>query len=591
MGTNIPEQRRAMLVVYRDEESIGTRTILLPEDGEVTVGRSRASTIHVDSEKVSRNHAIIRHDEDGVTVEDLGSRNGTRLNGAKINGTYTVASGDELSIGPANIILHIPTPARRRVAIGSTTYLDERLAAEAERGLRYQRKFGLIMLRLQTETDVADAILEHVAQRLRRMDVVAEYGPDEFAFLLPEVDLNSAQLAAQRLLHEIRDVEQRLAPASAVAVHIGVASFPEHGTRPGELLNRARDALLLARRETGGDGVAMPPKEAQPSADNVVVGDPKMKRVFELARKVGNSPMTVLIFGETGVGKEIIAEEVHRSSERRQHRFLRLNCASIPETLLERELFGHERGAYTGAEKRSKGYFEAADRGTIFLDEIGEVSLAMQGKLLRVLEERKFMRLGGTEEIAVDVRVVCATNRDLEADVARGRFREDLFFRISAFTIVVPPLRDRTVEVAMLAERFIAQTARDLQVAAPQPTPEFMQALSRYQWPGNIRELRNAIERAMVVQSDGVLDVAHLPDRLRDEAAIDASSAKNEVTVSVGKGVDVREQLAVVERRAIAAALEGCKGNQTRAAKKLGLSRRALIYKMEKYGLKRAPGK
>gem|GEM_PF-686533 len=590
-GSAITDSRRnAMLVVYSDDDGDGTKTLTLPDDGEITIGRSRASTIHVDSERVSRNHAIIRRDDEGVTVEELKSRNGTRLNGARIEGTYTLQSGDELQIGPVTIILHLPSPSRRRIAVGSTGYLDERLGAEAERGLRYKRNFALVMLRIEADDETADVILEHLARRLRRMDVIAEYGPDDFAFLLPELDQKGAEQAARRLLGEVRVAGAELRPPRRVTAHIGIAVFPQHGTRPGNLLNRARDALRLACEKGEVDIVATPPEEAQPSGEGIVVGDPKMRRVYDLAARVGNTSMTALIIGETGAGKELLAEEIHRCSERRHKRFLRLNCASIPETLLERELFGNERGAFTGADKQSKGFFEAADGGTIFLDEIGEISMAMQGKLLRVLEERRFMRVGGTEEVEVDVRVVCATNRDLETEVSRGRFREDLFFRISAFTIVVPPLRDRRPEIPLFAKHFIERTARELRVSQPEVSDRFMAALEQYHWPGNVRELRNAIERALVVHREGPLEPAHLPDRIREEAsgAPDVAAA---ASPAAGRKVDVREQLAAVERAAIVAALEACGGNQTRAAEKLGLSRRALIYKMEKYGLKRAPAR
>jgi DNA-binding NtrC family response regulator len=299
-----------------------------------------------------------------------------------------------------------------------------------------------------------------------------------------------------------------------------------------------------------------------------------MVRVFELVRKVAAAPTTVLILGETGVGKEVVAEQIHRQSARAKGPFVRLNCGSLPETLLESELFGHEKGAFTGAEQRKIGYLEAADGGTLFLDEIGELASTMQAKLLRVIENRRVMRVGGREEIAVDVRIVAATNRDLAAEVKAGRFREDLYFRIAPFVIEVPPLRERPAEVGLLAELFARQFAPRLGVTTPVIHADAAAALRRHRWPGNVRELRNAIERAIVLADGGDIELEDLPPEVRRADAPPATGA-------------IRDQLADLEQRRIEEALAAEGGNQTRAAKRLGLSRRALIYKLEKYGLKR----
>jgi transcriptional regulator with PAS, ATPase and Fis domain len=262
---------------------------------------------------------------------------------------------------------------------------------------------------------------------------------------------------------------------------------------------------------------------------------------------------------------------------------LKLNCASLPETLLESELFGYERGAFTGADKRKQGYFEAATGGTLFLDEIGEMPLGLQAKLLHVLERRTITRVGSTQEVPVDVRLVAATHRDLERDCRAGRFREDLFFRVSGFTLIVPPLRDRRSEVVPLALFFAGAFAAELGQAAPRFTDGADRALAGWDWPGNVRELKNAIERAVVLSGGAMIDVDHLPDKIRDAARRAAPRAP----AAVG---DMKEHLAEVERAAIEAALAEHGGNQTRAATRLGISRRALIYKMEKHGLKPPPG-
>ena len=566
----------ARLVVYYEQgDGARTRILELPEGGEVTFGRSRACTVHIDSDNVSRTHAKLVCRNGEITVEDLGSRNGTKVNGARIETATRVTSGDEIVVGPATAVVSITTRAPRPTHVGTTAYLEERLAAEADRGLRYQRSFALMMIRLEGEQDDADAALERLVTQLRPMDVIAEYGPDEFAVLVPEADQSAAEEAARRFEREVANSE--------CAVRVGIAIFPYHASQAGELLSRAHAALLTAR--TGETGVvSSPTTEQPPSTGEVVVGDPQMRRVYSLVAKVADTSMTVLIIGETGVGKEVVAEQLHNSSLRSDKPFLRLNCASIPETLLESELFGYERGAFTGADRRKQGYFEAADGGTIFLDEIGEISPGLQAKLLRVLEEHKFTRVGGTKEIEVDVRVVCATNRDLEEEVRRGAFREDLYFRVSAFTVVVPPLRDRRAEIGLLAEHFMKAASAGFGGVGARISQPAMDALLRHSWPGNVRELRNAIERAIVLQDNGIIELEHLPDRVRAGGSRAAS-----VDGDSGSASDVREKIAGVERDAIVAAMDTCNGNQTHAARQLGLSRRALIYKLEKYGLKKPP--
>jgi transcriptional regulator with PAS, ATPase and Fis domain len=316
-------------------------------------------------------------------------------------------------------------------------------------------------------------------------------------------------------------------------------------------------------------GVSAPTRGgASPSA----VMDTALERVWAVARRVAATPTTVLILGETGTGKELLAEEIHRGSPRAAGPFLKLNCAALPEGLLESELFGHERGAFTGAERRKEGLFEAAHRGTLLLDEIGELSPALQAKLLRVLENRTVTHLGGTQEIPVDVRIVCATHRDLEERVGSGTFRQDLFFRVSAFTLTLPPLRERPGAVERLARHFAVECA----AAAGKPTPaiddEALAVLDGYAWPGNVRELKNAIEHGVVMSTAGRIGVAHLPERIAASPARPAETG-------------MRSRIEAAERREIAEALAACGGNQTHAAKRLGLSRRALIYKLRKHAL------
>ena len=598
--TDAIARERVLIAVYSGPAAEArTRLLPLADGGEITFGRTRVATVPIDSERVSRLHARIARQGPRVRVEDLASRNGTRVNGVRIDGAVELASGDHIEIGPVTVVVSISGGAAGRTLLDSVSHLDERLGAEADRAARYHRSAALLMVRIEgTGQAAVDRAVDRVAAALRPMDTIAEYGPDEVAVLAPESGQEEAEELARRLAEAARAGSD-----GDIEVRIGVAVLPVHAAQAQELVDRARSALRAARAARVAM-VTADVREARTPERDVVVASPQMRRVYSLVDKVADTPVTVLIMGETGVGKEVVAEALHRRSSRSARPFVRLNCACLPETLLESELFGHEKGAFTGAERRKVGYFEAAQGGTIFLDEIGEIPPPMQAKLLRVLEERKITRVGGTQQIDVDVRVVCATNRDLEAEVARRAFREDLFFRVGGFSVVVPPLRDRRPEILPLADFFLAQMGRELGQAVPRLTAAAQRALERYAWPGNVRELRNALERASVLATGSVIEVEDLPERVREAAAAaggaaaglgvaGASAVGGAAALELGGepgAVDVKQQIADIERSSILAVLDACGGNQTRAARKLGLSRRALIYRMEKHGLKPPPG-
>ena len=569
---------RAVLVVY-EGDGLGstTRVIELPDGAQLTVGRSRAASVSIDSERVSRIHARFSREGAELRVEDNGSRNGTRVNGVVVHRPHLLASGDEVEIGSATIVVSITSRVLTRPRIEGTRDLEQRLAAEVDRGQRFRRTFGLVMVRLDGSADL-DAAIDRIAAELHPMDTLAEYSASEFALVLPELDSAGLREAAEQLATAARTSAGELVWGLKLA--IGIAAFPEHGTTTDALIARARAAAEAAER-LGDQEIGTPPADLPPFGTGVIIGDPQMRRVYELATRVAGHPITVLISGETGTGKEVVASAIHHASKRRERPLVSLNCASLPETLLESELFGHERGAFSGADRRKLGYFEAATGGSLFLDEIGELSAAMQAKLLRVLEQRTITRVGGVDEIEVDVRVLCATHRDLEAEVNRGAFRSDLFFRISGFTILIPPLRDRPDEILLFAEHFIKKVCTETRRKVPALAPSAANALCRYAWPGNVRELRNAIERAIVLHSRGVIEIEDLPDRVRDTRGKEAGE--------IDWQRDVADRMAGVERSAIVAALEACGDNQTEAAKMLGLSRRTLIYRMEKHGLKPPP--
>jgi DNA-binding NtrC family response regulator/pSer/pThr/pTyr-binding forkhead associated (FHA) protein len=551
------KEPRAFLVIHIDDNG-SSRVVDLPDAVDVTFGRSRGATITLEHEKVSRMHARIRRTGDAIEVEDLGSRNGTRVNGDKIEGVRKLASGDEVSVGPIVAVVGVVSGLRRSSAVVEASAGETRLAAEVDRAVRYHRPVTVGLLRIPN-----DETVDTIASMLRPMDLIAEDAGDDYLVILPELGRAEGSAAIQRAL----DIAKTASPNALAAT----ALCPDDGTTVDALISQLRSGLRTGRA----------PRAETHVPDAPVVIDAAMQRVYSLVERIADTSMTVLILGETGVGKELVCEAIHRRSARRDRPLIKLNCAALPETLLESELFGHERGAFTGADKRKIGFFEAADGGTLFLDEIGDMPLSLQAKLLRVLERKVITRVGGTTEISTDARLIAATHRDLDADVRAGRFRQDLLFRIGGFTVAVPPLRDRAAEIVPLAEHFARITATEQGRATPTFAEDARDALTGYTWPGNVRELKNAIERALVLCGD-TLTSSDLPDKLRD-----ASNRTRPVAVSA----DVRGHLAEVERAAIVAALEAEHNNQTRAARRLGLSRRALIYKMEKYGLKPPPAR
>lgn len=298
-----------------------------------------------------------------------------------------------------------------------------------------------------------------------------------------------------------------------------------------------------------------------------------MREVFHLLELVAPSEATVLLLGETGTGKELVAQDLHRNSPRSHHSFVVVNCAALPETLLESELFGHERGAFTGAISRKDGRFLLAHRGTLFLDEIGELSLPLQGKILRVLQAREFEPLGSTRTLKVDVRIIAASNRELEAMVREGRFRDDLFYRLNVFPITLPPLRERLEDLPLLAVHFLKHYGEKNRRPLRGLAPEVLQAFRRYPWPGNIRELENVIERGVIVCQGDTLDLQDLPPGLKRHGFWPPGEE------------EVEPGLPELERQLISRTLEKVSGRRQVAAEILGISLEELNLKIRSYGL------
>ena len=318
--------------------------------------------------------------------------------------------------------------------------------------------------------------------------------------------------------------------------------------------------------------------------DSIIGQSPVMQEIFSMINRVAKSDATtVLLQGESGTGKDLAAKVIHYSSKRKDSSFLEINCTALPETLLESELLGHEKGAFTDAKTLKRGLFELADGGTIFLDEIGDMKLSMQVKLLRIIEDKTFKRIGGTEDITVDTRIIAASNRNLEETVKEGGFREDLYYRLKIIPITLPPLRRRGNDILLLAKFFIDRFNREFKKKIKKISKEAEQLLLNYYWPGNVRELRNVIERSLILEDAEIIIAEHLPPELHEGTALMSKEGDQAVNINMKLPLE-GVSLAAVEQELIKQALEMKEDNQTQAAKLLGLTRDALRYRMKKFG-------
>jgi len=317
--------------------------------------------------------------------------------------------------------------------------------------------------------------------------------------------------------------------------------------------------------------------------DRILTNSPKMADLLQTIAKVAKSNATALITGESGTGKELVAAAIHYNSPRGAGPFVKVNCAAVPEGLLESEFFGHEKGAFTGAVARRRGRFEQAEHGTLFLDEIGDISPSLQVKLLRVLQEREFERVGGTEPVRTDVRVIVATNKNLEELVRQNLFRQDLYFRLNVVTLRTIPLRERPEDVRLLAGHFLQRFAAENQIDVTGFDDRAVECLLRYPWPGNIRELSNAVERAVVMSTGSLIFPEDLPEQIGCAAA--CREEPDEPVAAAGDGLTLRAKISEYEARVIAEALARNAGNRVKTAQELGISRRSLLYKLQEYGI------
>lgn len=580
------DHARVTIVFYHRE---GTAVLTMREPGSAVVGRAFPADVVVPEPSVSRLHARFTWADGVLTVTDLDSKNGTRLAGQPIE-EARVASGSELSLG--DVIANVQVQSAPELVPGGIEgyeRMTSRLREEVLRAREFGRTVALLMVR------AADDAAAHVGrfvpglgQRLRSVDTVGIYDDRTALAILPELDRDAAVATARAVL----------AGSPIGELLGGLAIYPDAASSEEELLAVCRRACFAAR-----PGAALRIAEssrespaALPNSERGVVLEPSMIALYRTLQQIAPRGLPVLIAGETGVGKEVVAAALHRMSGRSGPLKV-INCATIPQQLTESILFGHERGAFTGAAQRAAGLFEEAHGGTVFLDEVGELHAGAQAALLRVLQEKRIVRVGSTREIEVDVRIVAATHRDLEAMVTSGAFRKDLLYRLNAVTLEVPPLRERRTEIAALAESFLRSAIAEWGGTARSFSAEVLALLEDYEWPGNVRQLRNVVERAAALCDREQIEPADLPNVLRSPATRAGVPANVKTLVPPPPLDDApeaeelddaffRDRVREYETALIRDALDKAHGNVKRAAELLRMPLRTLTYKLKAFDIK-----
>ena len=554
------EWERLQLVVVQEASS----QVVTLRAGPFTVGRAADADLVIDDPSISRLHTRLLVTASSVVLSDLGSRNGTLLNGAAVAEPRAIAPGDVITLGKVTLVLQ-GQRAHGEEQLVPLPLLRERLADELARSTHYERP--LAILAVSAPQPFTPHQLAQVRALLRSHDRGSLDSPAMLLLLLPELGETEARALAGELLLALGSPQ-----ASA-----GIGLFPEDGA-DGEPL------LWAAREAAGKPGVHLARElvmRVQLGDQEMVVADPAMRGLYRLVERLAPSDLPVLITGETGTGKELIALCLHARSPHAHGPFIPVNCAALPESLAESELFGHERGAFSGAASAKAGYFEAAGGGTLFLDEVGELSLPLQAKLLRAVETHQIVRLGDARSVPVDVRVIAATHRDLSAEVKAGRFREDLFFRLCAARVALPALRSRPRELPLLAKAFLARACKQLGRAPPAIAGTAMAQLAAHAWPGNVRELRNVMSTLAALHEGPTIE--EIP--LGGEAPAAPPSTPPQGSRKLFQS-SIADELKALERARMVEALEASRGVQKHAAQLIGMPLRTFVLKVKQYGLR-----
>jgi DNA-binding NtrC family response regulator len=564
--------RRASVLLIGESSSVG---IALREGHSVVVGRASPSDVVLEDRALSRRHARLTWRGEGLFVEDLGSTNGTLVDGERV-AQATVAPSQSLSLGGVEVRVHVSRFVPSASGDRATEDFEAAVAAELARGKVFGRATTVLAVRNASDELRASGEVEwlrRLGAALRPVDRVAPYARSVGLVLVAEVD----ELAVTTWVARAR------AAVEPAPLLFGAAVAPSHADDASALVQAALGALRRASLRE----IAFAPhvrtnaerREGAEASREIVIASPPMRALHATVERVARTKLPVLILGETGAGKEHVAHALHARSPRASGPFKAVNCAALPATLLESTLFGHEKGAFTGATERASGLFEQADGGTVFLDEIGELPLPAQAALLRVLETKKLVRVGGTKELEVDVRVVAATHRDLEAMVEAGTLRADLLYRLDALTLEVPALRERVEDVVPLARAFLSRARTQWETSAIDFDDAALDALCAHDWPGNVRQLKNVVERAAAMALGACITLADLPPDL-------ARAARPEPTVvRAEEARSLADRVEAFERQILGEVLEQTGGNQSEAARVLRIPRRTLAHKAKRLGL------
>jgi DNA-binding NtrC family response regulator len=588
---SLGQERQVTLLVYHRH---GVEAAPLAEGQRVVVGRDPAVTdLPVLHPGLSRAHASFELIEDEIWVEDLGSTNLTRLNGEPVT-RARVEPEDELRLGGVTASIHVLSPAEGTLQglLGHDRFLRA-LDEEILRHQTFSRSLGLILVRaLRPETSLS-RWCPQVQRDLRPVDRLGFYSRSAVEIVLPE--------ATQPLLDQIaRSIGiSSLQDQGGPTLVCGTALFPQAATTAAGLLEVARTA---SQRASASQPVIAAPTTTSYALRGVeqeaVIHSEAMEKVWAVVERMRRSTIPVLILGETGSGKEVVARAIVAGDEgegegEAERELPCINCAAIPDQLIESIMFGHEKGAFTGADRQTRGVFEEADGKAVLLDEIGELSPAAQAALLRVLDTKRVTRVGSTKEIPVEVRVLAATHRNLEAMCEAGTFRRDLLYRINTMTLRVPPLRERAEEIQPLAEHFLAEANAANEHQVDRFAPEVLDLLRRYRWPGNVRELRNVIHRAAVMAEGEIITLDDLPERIRSLerstkpalSSVDDPDRPLKKLLEDDEELDYKTRIQRYEIRLIRAALEESGWSKTKAAQRLRIPLRTLIYKVQSFGI------
>jgi len=554
----------------------------LPKKGELSIGRADNADIRITDPLASRLHARLHIGEGGLfEIEDIGSINRTKVRdvGLEHGERVAVLPGEAVTIGSTILMVQETRATARNRRVWPHTHFEARIEEECANAVQTRMPFTIIRLAVDGNLP-AGTIADTISAALRTSDMLALYGPSDYEIFLPATSPDLGSAINKDLIGRLR--------AQNIAARTGMACHPRDGQTPEALVARSSERLRG--------------HETVPPVDGVIVEDPRMRRAYQLANSAARGVISVLVVGETGVGKDVMATQIHRLSPRAKAPFVTLNCAAISESLLESELFGHEKGAFTGATDAKAGLLEMAPGGTVFLDEIAEMPAKLQAKLLRVLETREIQRVGSVKTRAIDVRFVAATNRDLEADIAEGRFRRDLYYRLNGITVHIPPLRERRGEILPLVRSFLARFAREAgDRQAPEVSPEAARLLEVYPWPGNVREVRNVVERALLLCEGSEILPEHLPLESMAAHSISFSATPPAMPYAAAPAIagdagrisptaarpTAPSGVVDEERDRILRVLAEHGGNQTQAAKALGIARSTLIARLESYGVPR----